>query len=34
MTTLVLIGSSQTLIKGNQLYNRRGYRDKYGPVPQ
>lgn len=30
MTTLVLIGNSQTRIKGNRLYNRRGYRDKYG----
>ncbi len=30
MTTLVLIGNSQTRTRGNQLYNPRGYQDKYG----
>lgn len=30
MTTLVLIGNSQTVVRGKQLYCRRGYQEKYG----
>ena len=30
MTTLVIIGNSQTVVRGTQMYCRRGYREKYG----
>lgn len=34
MTTLVLIGNSRTRIRGRQLYNPRGYQEKYGSGPE